>query len=247
MPPAPRKTRRPSTTSPGRSKSPPANPSPVGDSGSSAGSSAPTATSPLGFAGTPFTRPEGNAARVRPASELQEPAYAPPPPEPIEWDADKAEPILTALGYLLHQLDTVAGEPYAPELWKMTETDLAAISAPLASIANRYEMTRRVAGKSDEISLGVAAWPYVKRNLEQRGRARMAQKTDARRNAQADVPGLRPTVATEREPTSAEPSHVDHEQPIVDADYETVLEDAQGERPHPGDYFDHGPGGAWSP
>ena len=42
--------------------------------------------------------------------------------------------VLTALGYLLHSLDGVAGEPFAPDLWKMTQDDLEAIGRPMTII-----------------------------------------------------------------------------------------------------------------
>jgi hypothetical protein len=192
--PAPRRPKTPTTT-------PIAEGSPGGSRGRSRASSASSPTSPLGFAGEAFRRPEQPpTTKDAAALEAERLAQEQPPPEPIQWDEAKAEPVLTAFGYLLHSLDNVAGEPYAPDLWKMTQDDLDAIAAPLARIANRYEMTRRVAGASDEISLGVAVWPYAKRNLQQRGRALGLARVEQRTAPSGGYERAQPAPPSEPEP-----------------------------------------------
>lgn len=161
MPQAPR--RKKPTSPPPETSSDPAG------SSSSPGSSGPTSS--LGFAGTAFRKPD-EAPPAATARSLEADDPPAPPPPPILWDDEKLRPILTGIGYALHSLDPVASSPNAPELWKLTEDDAAAMAAPLARIANRYDTVRQVAGYSDELSIAVAAGPYIKRNLAERGRAK---------------------------------------------------------------------------
>lgn len=220
MPPRPRKS----------SASPSPTPGPAGESGSSPASSASATSSPLGFASVAFTKPESPPEPAKTASEINPPA--PPPAPPIEWDGEKAGPILQGIGYAFHSLDPLASTPQGAELWKMTEDDLDAIAEPLARIANRYDVARQAAGLSDEISVGVAVWPYFKRNLEHRGRIKAAVK-------QAETEQAQPLYPTPPPPAPAEPEPSPPAGGLIDLDaLEAREREAEGHHPPPGDVFD---------
>jgi len=157
--------------------------SPAGDgSTSSSGSSA----SPLGLTGKSFKRPEqGGAPRAATARDLNKPEYEPPASPPVEWTPQRAEVVVKGFGYVVHALDPVASSPLAPDLWKLTEEDAKAIAEPLSRIANRYATLRGAAGFSDEIGVGAALAPYVKRNLAERGRVKAAHARLDRQDAHA--------------------------------------------------------------
>lgn len=96
--------------------------------------------------------------------------YDAPPPEPLEWTPERAGALVRGFGFVLHSADGLAHEPGGEELWRATMADAEAIGPPLARILNRYAPARRLAGVSDEAELAFGVVPYVKRNLQLRGR-----------------------------------------------------------------------------
>lgn len=200
----------------GQQPPPPSKPNaPPAETGSepSPGSSAPS--SPLGLIGVPFRRPErgDSAPPAQTVRDLDAPEYEPPAPAPLEWDEDRAALILRGAGFMLHTMDPLAGSPFAPELWKLTEEDLDAMAAPAARIANRYAPARQLAGLSDEVGLGMAAYPYIRRNLVERGRAAAMLKQAARSGPHAPPPGYVEPAATPPPPPPPAPLHVIESEP----------------------------------
>jgi hypothetical protein len=118
---------------------------------------------------------EGGDERQRPTTP-EDLEYEPVAPELIEWTPERAAAMVRAGGFLLHNADSASREPGGEEIWRATETDVAAIAPPLARILNRYAPARRLAGVSDEAELAFALSGYTRRNLATRGRVMRAKR-----------------------------------------------------------------------
>ena len=86
------------------------------------------------------------------------------------WTPERAGAGVRIVGHVLHAADRFGHVDGGEELWKATEQDAADIGPPLARMLNRYEPTRRLAGRVDEAELTAALYGYVRRNLVLRGR-----------------------------------------------------------------------------
>lgn len=114
------------------------------------------------------------------------------------------EVVVKGLGHVVHALDPVSGSPFGADLWKLTEEDAKAIAEPATRIANRYATLRGAAGFSDEIGVGAALFPYVKRNLSERGRIKAAHEQLGR--ADRHAPAYQPETASQPGSREAEPN-----------------------------------------
>ena len=116
------------------------------------------------------------AENAIPADDSVADDYDPPPRELLEWTPERAGSVVRAGGFMLHAADGLSREPEGHELWRATETDVAAMAPPLARILNRYAPARRLAGVADEGELAFAMIDYARRNLADRGRVAGAKR-----------------------------------------------------------------------
>lgn len=131
-------------------------------------------------------------------------------PEPMElWDEERVRRGLVAKGQLVH---AVVGVGEAD--WLYTEQDLKAIAAPLASILNRYDMTRAAAGVSDELAVAVGFGGYAARSVRERAAVlrALAEQPEVPVSGYAAEPGTGPPS----------PSEAEHQAAPVDVDAEEV-------------------------
>lgn len=149
--------------------------SPGGSSGSSDGSWASTeGPNPLGLEGAPAFEPADERPPVAHAADLEaDDEYRPPPPEPVEWTAERAGAVLRGSFFLARVLDPVAREleGKALELWVIPPEQAVEVGEPLARIMNRYAPVRTLAGFADEAELGLTMGPLLAEHLKRRGLA----------------------------------------------------------------------------
>jgi hypothetical protein len=171
--------------------------------GSSAASSA---------AGNPLVGDAG------PAFDPAEPAATPIGLRAVEhdWAGDRVKRILKAQGLLTHEFVGVGVEDW---LWR--ESELEAISEPLAAAMNRIPMVRAAAAVSDELTVGAVMFEYSLRSIRERTRvlralkeAQDAERRPARPQPQPSGPRVFTTGAVADEDIQAEPAQpVDWEVP----------------------------------
>lgn len=178
-----------------------------GGPGSPDESSASTSPNPLGFEGAAAFEGGRDRPPVADAASLETDEHAPPPPKPIEWDADKLGAVLRGGFALVRFGDPVARQPEGRyvELWMIDRAEAAEIAEPLARIANRYTPLRTLAGFSDEAEVGATLLPVVFEHLRRRGEAislieqRIAGGLDLSARFEGEKP-MQPATEPVREP-----------------------------------------------
>jgi hypothetical protein len=140
-------------------------------------------------AGNPFV---GNGGPAFDPETAEQPA-APTPLEVVEirWEPDRVKTILRGQGLLTHEAVGVAVDDWA---WR--DSELLAISEPLANSMNKIPVVRAAAAVSDELTAGAVLFEYAARSIRDRRRAMQAQ-INAERAAQQQRRRAQPAAAPE--------------------------------------------------